>query len=266
MFLLNSTDPDVLKFVAACSGASVVLTATQINALSEMVLKMKGTGIWAKMRAVYPMIGGASGSHKFNLKNPIDSDAAFRLSFIGSPTHSANGVAWNGTTQYANTFLVPSTTLATNDSHLSYYSRTNSSIAGSDIGLYDGTIGQSFYVGINYSGTQYQGIQSIEYTGPTALGISSQGLYSGSRVNSTQEMHKRAGGAVRTDTVSSNTGALFSASVYLGCIHNRPVSSPESFSDRQCAFASIGLGLTSAQLDSLYTIVQNYQTRLGRQV
>jgi hypothetical protein len=39
-----------------------------------------------------------------------------------------------------------------------------------------------------------------------------------------------------------------------------------SYENKECAFASIGDGLTDADVANLYTIVQKYQTTLGRQV
>jgi hypothetical protein len=54
--------------------------------------------------------------------------------FNGGWTHSATGALPNGTTGYANTFLVPSSTLSINSIHLSYYSRTNNTSGGVDFG------------------------------------------------------------------------------------------------------------------------------------
>jgi hypothetical protein len=41
---------------------------------------------------------------------------------------------------------------------------------------------------------------------------------------------------------------------------------PVFYSLKQAAFATIGDGLTDDEASSLYTIVQKYQTTLGRQV
>ena len=41
---------------------------------------------------------------------------------------------------------------------------------------------------------------------------------------------------------------------------------PGNWSDRQCAFASIGDGLTDTDASTLYTAVQAFQTTLGRNV
>jgi len=64
---------------------------------------------------------------KYNLVNPVDSDAAFRLVFNGGWTHSSNGATPNGTNGYADTKFNPSLNGQLNSAHLSYYSRTNNS-------------------------------------------------------------------------------------------------------------------------------------------
>src|SRR5690606_34241568 len=42
-------------------------------------------------------------THSYNLKNT----GTFQITWSGSPTHSANGVAFNGTNQYGNTNFAP---------------------------------------------------------------------------------------------------------------------------------------------------------------
>jgi hypothetical protein len=36
-------------------------------------------GIWRKTHAIYPLLGGTASAHKFNLKDPRDLNAAYRL-------------------------------------------------------------------------------------------------------------------------------------------------------------------------------------------
>lgn len=61
-----------------------------------------------KIDAIYPFIGGDATKHKYNLCNPLDTDAAFRLSFSGGWTHSRTGALPNGSNAYANTHWIPS--------------------------------------------------------------------------------------------------------------------------------------------------------------
>jgi len=100
-----SIDPDAQAFLTAAAITDPTIT----SAIDTLVVDLKGYGIWNKMKAIYPFVGGTASSHKFNLKDPRDLDAAFRLVFIGGWTHSVNGVQGNLTNAFADTYLVPST-------------------------------------------------------------------------------------------------------------------------------------------------------------
>lgn len=108
------------KAVAYDADAQAFITATGISgtnasAINTLVLDLKAANIWTKMKAIYPIIGGTATAHKFNLKNPLDTDAAFRLSFVGGWTHSSNGALPNGTNAFADTFLQPNSFYSTNN-------------------------------------------------------------------------------------------------------------------------------------------------------
>jgi hypothetical protein len=96
------------------------------------------------MKALYPFVGGSDASHKYNLKDPRDLNAAYRLVFSGGWTHSANGALPNGTNAFADTFL-NNNVLAQNNNHISGYSRTNSNTTSTIIASWNGLFGTSIY-------------------------------------------------------------------------------------------------------------------------
>jgi hypothetical protein len=114
-------DSDAQAFITA----TAITDTTQQNAIDALVIGLKTDLLWTKMLAVYPFVGGTATTCKFNLKNPLDTDAAFRLFFSGGWTFSNNGIQPNGTNTYADTFLAPSTYWTLNDGSVSAYSRTN---------------------------------------------------------------------------------------------------------------------------------------------
>lgn len=58
--------------------------------------------IWDNSYAIYPFAGTTAFKHKYNWKDLRNSDAAFRLSFLGGGwVHSKTGAKPNGTTSYA---------------------------------------------------------------------------------------------------------------------------------------------------------------------
>jgi hypothetical protein len=114
---ITPIDADAQAFLTAAAITDPTIT----SAIDTLVVQLKADGIWTKMKALYPFVGGTASTHKYNLKNPLDTDAAFRLTFSGGWTHSANGVQPNGTNGYADTFLIPSTQLSLNSTHIAGY-------------------------------------------------------------------------------------------------------------------------------------------------
>lgn len=56
--------------------------------------------------AIYPFAGTTASQQKFNLINPADTDAAYRLTFGGGMTHNANGIKGNGTNATCRTHIL----------------------------------------------------------------------------------------------------------------------------------------------------------------
>jgi len=79
-------DADAQKFFDS-TGISDTLQKSALNAL---VRQLKDSALWAKFSAIYPMVGGSANYDKWNLKDPRNTDAAYRLSFNGAPTFSGD--------------------------------------------------------------------------------------------------------------------------------------------------------------------------------
>ena len=253
----RGADADALAFITAAN----ITDTTQKNAVNQLVTDLKSANIWTKMKAIYPFVGGTASSHKFNLKDPRDLDAAFRLVFSGGWTHSSTGALPNGTTGYADTKFNPNLNLNINSSHLSYYSRNNKTSAY-DIGSNDGTYGLSMI--INYTFTALSGFLGMINSGTNirnSLISNSLGLYQVNRLSSTTASLIRNG--VITNYTNSSTGKS-NINIFIGALNY--ISSPTDYSSHQAAFASIGDGLTDAEATAFYNVVQAYQTTLGRQV
>lgn len=249
------TDTDALAFLAAAG----ITDATITSAICALVTTMKADGTWAKMSAIYPMVGGTATTHKFNLKNPLDTNAAFRLSFNGGWTHSANGALPNGTNTFANTFFNPSANSSQNSHHISYYSRTNSNLTEVESG--GATTTQGSVLEIRTSNITYFRINSSTlYT--TAADTDSRGNYIANRTASNLINGWRNSTKIATGTTASS--ALVNLNYYIGAMNNNGAIA--FYSRKECAFATIGSGLTDGEAALLYISIQAFQTILGRQV
>ena len=249
-------DADAQAFITATG----ITDLTQKNAINQLVLDLKGYSIWTKMKALYPFVGGTATTHKYNLKNPLDTDAAFRLSFNGGWTHSSTGALPNGTNAYADTFITPSTSLSLNSTHISYYSRTSGAtgyiFGTNDVAVANRTLWQLFG-GTNYMSVFTATGNFFSYSGANSLSML--------MVNRTASNLSNAWAAgVKKATSTNPSSALTTLPLYIGANNTQGVAG--FFCNAQCAFSSVGDGLTDTDSSNLYTAVQAFQTSLSRNV
>ena len=202
---------------------------------------------------------------KYNLVNPVDSDAAFRLVFNGGWTHSSNGATPNGTNGYADTKLVPSSVLAQNNSHISHYSRTNSQSNKPSIHSFSnvgGTKGE-FAIYPYYTGDVAYSSISGDTASSITTSLNSLNYYIANRIFSTSDsLFTALVKASRTiASISPSTSPIFIAAQ---SFNGAP--SPGFYDIRQSAFSTIGDGLLDAEASALYNRVQNFQLALNRAV
>jgi len=264
--------PNVASFLAQLSANSFNATRAQADALNNLVWSLVGIGIWSKMKIVYPMIGGTAATHKFNLVDPRDADAAFRLTFSGTWTHNGDGAKGDGSTAWADTYLVPGTSLTTTSGHLSYYSRIQSQESGNLEWGCQNAVTTITTMAIarattNLSSFRFGVSSATANASPTFSSSSSQGLFvgvqNGSGINDRNIYRNGVKGATGLGAGTPTLPAT--AKLALNAI-NTNNTTRANFSPKQCAFASVGDGLTDLEVQNFYTIVQAYQTALGRQV
>ncbi len=254
-------NPDAQAFLTATG----IVDATITTAINDLVNALQAQSLWTKMQAIYPIVGGTANTHKYNLKDPQDTDGSFRLSFNGGWTHSATGALPDGSTAYADTHFIPATNGTVNDGHLSIYSRTNGT-TGLDMyalgGGYWGIAANAVVAGAEYLSDAYDSASSNRITTPVA---NSLGLFVDARTNSTTHKAYQNGSQLgSTDSSTSSGFASVTLSLYLGAANNG--AGPALFSNHEYAFASIGTGLSDTDVAHLYTAVQACQVTLSRQV
>ena len=249
-----SFDSDAQAFFNRVDTAGGTLSATEKEAVNQLVLDMKDDGIWSSMKAIYPMVGASSAACAQNLKS-----SSFTGTFTSGWTFASTGVMGNGSSAYMDTGLVPSSELSLNSTHLSFYSRTDSPSASSaDIGSRGSNSSWTLievYGNVLYNLINQSTISSVAMT--TTLGH-----FIGSRRGATDTEAYRNGSSVATFTTSSAN--LSDRNIFIAAMNNAP--NPQYYSSREYAFASIGDGLTDTEASDFYTAVQAFQTTLSRNV
>lgn len=254
--ITSIVDKQALAFIVAAG----ITDVTQIYALHTLVRDLKNYGLWTVMDAIYPMIGGTATTHKFNLKDPQDTDAAFRLTFAGGWTHTSTGALPNGTTGYADTHLNPKTVIGSSSgipSHFSFYSRTNSSGLKCVLGAWESS---GNYIEILPSTTFY-----FDYPDGNRVSTANS--------NSTG-YYVAYNNSTNGKDMFRNNVALFNAAHVNGIFTNANYQlsywgDPTFFrySNHELAMVTIGHDVwDSTMASNLYTAVNKFQTTLGRNV
>jgi hypothetical protein len=254
-------DPDAEAFLTAAAITDPTIT----SAIDTLVKDLKTANIWTKMKAIYPFVGDTASTHKWNLKDPRDLDAAFRLAFSGGWTHNANGITGNALNSFTNTFLNPSLELTVNSTHVSIYSRTNIAQNGIDCGA---NIATNDRIAIHLKWSDNNSYHDM-YAGSGSGRIS----FASSAINSTKfYITNRSAsnvfkvfrdGNLMGSQLSAQSNSLPNRNLYIGAMNSPPT---QFITSRNYAFASIGDGLTDPDCAALTTAVNNFQATLSRNV
>ena len=252
----NPLDIDAQAFLVATG----LLGNDTINiAINNLVIALKANGFWTGLDAIYPMVGGTSTTCKYNLKDPRDLDAAFRLNFLGGWAFSNSGGAIPDAVAatYADTFYVPSTNLTTTNGHLSYYSPTSTAAAAmAEMGANGAASAGECNLALRFS----DGNQYAFYAGAGG-GVSAASSSTGFMINNRSTSTEGWRNGVRVIN-TGNGAALTSQKIVLAAQNNNGTIYRNS--NRACLFASMGDTLSSPATFS--TIVNNFQTELSRNI
>jgi hypothetical protein len=156
--------------------------------------------------------------------------------------------------------------MALDDAHVSVYSRTNSTSTKVEIGVTDTVLKYSAifsrYTDNKCYGSLWKsGAATSDEAGFTVS--DSLGLSTITRRSSTDLELYRNGTSLGTLT-GARQGTRPNFTYYIGGYNT--AGTLGNASARNIAFASLGTGLTDADVSAYYTAVQAFQTTLGRQV
>jgi len=269
-------DTDAQAFITAAALTSDL----QKGAINQLVLDFKAAGTWGLMLAIYPFIGGTASSHKYNLKDPQDTDAAFRLTFSGGWTHSSTGARTNGVNAYANTFINPSTStggggsikmLSTSASVHQYHRTADPGIGGGpNHGGY--ASGNTRMCLVNWqSGTGDCDSRLLTTnTFPPVLNAAflKRGNLITYKTNGTTIRYRTDDGTGEPTKTMTVTAAMPNMLFLIGARYTGAtppaIGTPNSWVNSDINFFAIGAGISSTQSTAQKAAVTTYQTTLSR--
>jgi hypothetical protein len=241
-------DTDAQKFF----DSSAISDTIERSAINNFVKQLKDSSLWTKFVAIYPMVGGSANTNKWNLKDLRNSDAAYRLTFSGTPTFSNSGVLFPTPNDFADTHVYDSL-LSYNDNSISYFSKTQNTIDGYDMGCSDNLSPYNEFA-------IYQSTDATNWFGYYKFGImpsSTKGLF---MLSATANDIKRfENGVMTVSKGSAPINSFTGMSILIGSVAGAP-----TVGQRECALATIGKGLSDAEAQSFYNIANNFETKLNR--
>lgn len=252
-----------------------ITNVTEQAAVNTLVVELKAANLWSTLYFMHVYLGSTATSQMYNLKNPLNSNAAFRLTFSGGWTHSSTGALPNGVNAWADTFFIPQSNLNITDlSSFGYYSRSNTAkageyVMGSNSGVTQGACSLIIRRDNNTrlvngdfpSGTTYRAALD---TGST----NGSGFFVGTIDASNAKLFRNGSVVVQNTTITLNQ-PLGDKAVVIGAIRSTlgggsPVIA--GYTNKECALDFASKKLTDSQVVTLTNLVQAFQTTLGRQV
>jgi len=261
------TDSNALEFLDAVAPGDTVRSGQAIN---TFVKELKDSGLWNNYKALYPLYGGTPDAIRFNMKDPRPLGAAYYLTLHGrydcrrgfQSLHSGMMDSLSG---YANTHLIPSSSLNRTNKHFSIRSNTVDKNKWFDLctrtfsNSYDGLInyystGNKYYLYISSTSTGYINT----FSGYT------YGNFAVSRGNATQVNYYLNGSSVGINPKASNATANQSDSAYILSWGSGMTDNMSSM--RNYTVMAIGDSLTSEQVADESDIFENLDRDLNRTI
>lgn len=251
--IVEGLDPAAQAFLDATG----ITDPTIESAIDTLVTDLKDAGIWTKIDALYPMVGGDATKHSYNLKDT----SQYQITFGGGITHNVSGSQGNGSTGYADTNLNASTELAGGDSengcHMFMYTQNVVAEGGLDCGLTDNV--NSWHLNARNPSNVFN-TRNISSTLDSQSGMTNtSGVFSMSRTSSTsyfKSVNKTH------QTVSRTAATMPNGDIAFMC--QRGTTTWRDYQTRMFSLVSLGSSLSQAEVDDFVDINQTFQTTLNR--
>ena len=263
----NSYDDDASSFIFAAG-----ISGSTADAVNTLVVSLKNNSLWNEMYAIYPFVGGTSNSCKYNLKN-VNTYTLVETGSTGTITYDNLGVTFPGdndtTAKVLDTgFIDTGSSWLYNDASMGYYTNlfvSRSGVAPYIIGCNSSVSPYTVFgntAGDGSGGDTYGTVYAAFMRGSSPLltgnalneSPDNTGYYAASVFSNLELRERDYDVAFGAGVTEAYTGL----SILIGGVRGR-----RSFQGRM-AFAYLGQYLNGTQQNTLYNIIQTFQTSLSR--
>ena len=271
--------PDAQRFIIAVQGGGDVVDGKTAVAINHFVMDLHGSVVdggttytadnWTPAVCIYPMVLSTATAHAFNLKQFSSATGSYGLTFVGSPTHTANGVQTNGTSSYINTNATGSNIGTTSSTGAAWYVKATGTKTTS-------TDDWGALVSSNYTVSSIEGAARSDYRWfigagennfcGTAAATSAPYLLQGDNDGTTTRMWK---GGVSDATFSNNLSgtSMGTTKIYIGC-QNIPSlaggSTPSNYANITVTTFILRGHITTSAMTDEYNAIVSFNNLLSR--
>jgi hypothetical protein len=252
----SSLDADANAYITATG-----ITGAEKDSTVKIFTDLKANNLYSKIQALYLFKGTSGSQHKYNAKNPINSNSAFRLEFFGSGTFSNLGYQLNNSNSFADTFFIPSVNQNINSNGATIVIGTNNT-AGADTYEFGSIIGSSYSFMTSKRENAVFGQRARMNNGLLERqGVNdAKGVLTAVRQNSLTSKLFKNGIAIATDDLGG--GSLPPISQFVGCVNLNGGS--YGHSTQRIQMVIIHEGLSDAEVVILHNIINASETIAGR--
>lgn len=250
-------DADATAYLAAVVAAGGTVTPTIEEAVNTLFVDLKDEGIYSELKAMYPVVGATAASFAIN----AIGNTAFNLTFNGTFTFSSSGFNSTSSTSYASTNYVPLTEHPGGTMSLGAFA--NTTVSGPDNYTIGAFSAQSRFLAVDLAPTLARGkyLQNTDNATVT-VGANPFGFIQLTSDGITKYLNLNRNGVEYTASAAKDGTTLPDIEIYLCNIN--VLGSPYKLQEGRICFAYMGNYLTPAKTTTFATIVNAFQTALGR--
>jgi hypothetical protein len=259
---VSGLDPVTAAYAANIATAGGSISAASLAANDQLVRNLKAANVWDKLHEIYTFSGDFAAA-LVKLKTVTGQITLTNNNFVSGDFAENAGLTGNGSSKYLQTGYIPSTHGTTNSTSMGVWNHAASAAGGAvHIGAVTGSNASRQAMNAPFTDGRFYFDAYDVTTGRTSSGVlaTPYGLLVGSRRGATDAEIYRNGASLATS--SSGGGTKPSHELFMFALNIS--GSPSSHVSHRMSFGLVGLGLTDADVLSLYLSALVFQQTMVR--
>jgi hypothetical protein len=256
-------DSDAAAYLGRVLLSGGTLSPTISAATNTFFTTLKSTGVYTRLKAMYPFVGGTAASHAINAL----TSSQYTITWFGGMSHGVSGATGNGSNAYGRTGYLNGSWSANSISHGFYQLTENTPLQSAEciMGGFQSAPFVQTHTNLNPNRWAIRNGPDLPGAITSANTGNIDGFYINNRNSSTNYGLYRCNNLVvsASSTYTPGPGTV-EQFLFVLSVANAPFNT--TYANQTLSFAFIADGLTTLQMTDLYNAVQTYQTSLSRSV